>query len=81
MAERPRTLFEKIWDSHVIGSAEADGTRLLYIDRHLIHEGSTPQAFEGLRRTHLVDKMPVDIKKRQTVTALFHDMRVPDFLE
>ena len=44
----PRTLFDKIWDSHLI-DAQADGTCLLYIDRHLVHEVTSPQAFEGLR--------------------------------
>jgi len=44
----PRTLFEKILASHTI-STDADGTVLLYIDRHLIHEVTSPQAFEGLR--------------------------------
>ena len=44
----PRTLFDKIWDSHVV-SASADGGALLYIDRHLVHEVTSPQAFEGLR--------------------------------
>ena len=70
MADRPRTLFEKIWDSHVIGPPEADGTRLLYIDRHLIHEGSTPQAFEGLRLAGL----PV---RRQRATMAVVDHVVP----
>jgi 3-isopropylmalate/(R)-2-methylmalate dehydratase large subunit len=45
---QPRTLFDKIWDSHVIAPA-GEGTYLLYIDLHLIHEVTTPQAFEGLR--------------------------------
>ena len=49
MASRPRTLYEKIWDDHVI-EARPDGTCILYIDRHLIHEVTSPQAFEGLRR-------------------------------
>jgi len=44
----PRTLFDKIWDSHVVNRQE-DGTCLLYIDRHLVHEVTSPQAFEGLR--------------------------------
>ena len=44
----PRTLFEKILDSHTV-SRDADGTTLLYIDRHLVHEVTSPQAFEGLR--------------------------------
>ena len=44
----PRTLFDKIWDSHTV-DRDADGTCLLYIDRHLVHEVTSPQAFEGLR--------------------------------
>ncbi|MDJ0686141.1 MAG: 3-isopropylmalate dehydratase large subunit [Alphaproteobacteria bacterium] len=44
----PRTLFDKIWDSHLVDVQE-DGTCLLYIDRHLVHEVTSPQAFEGLR--------------------------------
>jgi 3-isopropylmalate/(R)-2-methylmalate dehydratase large subunit len=47
---KPRTLFEKIWDSHVVHRQE-DGTCVLYIDRHLVHEVTSPQAFEGLRTT------------------------------
>ena len=44
----PRTLYDKIWDDHVVETS-ADGTSLLYIDRHLVHEVTSPQAFEGLR--------------------------------
>ena len=44
----PRTLFDKIWDAHVVERL-ADGTCVLYIDRHLVHEVTSPQAFEGLR--------------------------------
>jgi 3-isopropylmalate/(R)-2-methylmalate dehydratase large subunit len=44
----PRTLFDKIWDSHV-ADRQSDGTCLIYIDRHLVHEVTSPQAFEGLR--------------------------------
>ena len=44
----PKTLYDKIWDAHV-AHEEADGTCLLYIDRHLVHEVTSPQAFEGLR--------------------------------
>jgi len=44
----PKTLYDKIWDAHVV-HADADGTCLLYIDRHLVHEVTSPQAFEGLR--------------------------------
>ena len=43
-----KTLYDKIWDDHLV-STEADGTSLLYIDRHLVHEVTSPQAFEGLR--------------------------------
>ncbi len=46
----PKTLFAKIWDDHVIEEQE-DGTCLLYIDRHLVHEVTSPQAFEGLRQS------------------------------
>ena len=44
----PSTLFDKIWDTHVVDVAD-DGTTLLYVDRHLVHEVTSPQAFEGLR--------------------------------
>jgi 3-isopropylmalate/(R)-2-methylmalate dehydratase large subunit len=44
----PKTLYDKIWNDHVVHEAE-DGTCLLYIDRHLVHEVTSPQAFEGLR--------------------------------
>ena len=44
-----RTLYDKIWDEHVVHSEE-DGTAILYIDRHLVHEVTSPQAFEGLRQ-------------------------------
>jgi 3-isopropylmalate/(R)-2-methylmalate dehydratase large subunit len=44
----PRTLYDKIWDAHVVESRD-DGTALLFIDRHLVHEVTSPQAFEGLR--------------------------------
>src|SRR4026208_1816819 len=43
-----RTLYDKLWDSHVVRE-DADGTALLYIDRHLVHEVTSPQAFEGLK--------------------------------
>jgi 3-isopropylmalate/(R)-2-methylmalate dehydratase large subunit len=47
MAHAPKTLYDKIWDAHVV--SEADGEAILYIDLHLIHEVTTPQAFAGLR--------------------------------
>lgn len=49
-----KTLYDKLWDAHVVRMSE-DGTALLYIDRHLIHEVTSPQAFEGLR---LADRKP-----------------------
>ena len=45
---KPRTLYDKIWDAHVVETLP-DGTAVLYIDKHLIHEVTSPQAFEGLR--------------------------------
>ena len=55
----PKTLYDKIWDAHLAHEAE-DGTCLLYIDRHLVHEVTSPQAFEGLRmagrKVHSPDK-------------------------
>ena len=48
MSTRPRTLYEKIWDAHVVERRD-DGTCLIYIDRHLVHEVTSPQAFEALR--------------------------------
>src|SRR3989440_2761478 len=47
---KPTTLYDKIWNDHLVHEAE-DGTCLLYIDRHLVHEVTSPQAFEGLRAT------------------------------
>jgi len=47
-ASKPRTLFDKVWDAHVVERLE-DGTCILFIDRHLVHEVTSPQAFEGLR--------------------------------
>jgi len=47
-SKMPKTLFDKVWESHVVSTLEDDST-LLYIDRHLVHEVTSPQAFEGLR--------------------------------
>ena len=49
-AGAPRTLYDKIWDAHIVDQ-QPDGTCLIYIDRHLVHEVTSPQAFEGLRMT------------------------------
>jgi 3-isopropylmalate/(R)-2-methylmalate dehydratase large subunit len=48
MSNFPRTLYEKVWDAHVVERRD-DGSCLIYIDRHLVHEVTSPQAFEGLR--------------------------------
>lgn len=48
MTTKPRTLYQKIWDAHVVDTRD-DGTSLIYIDRHLVHEVTSPQAFESLR--------------------------------
>ncbi len=48
MTDQPRTLYQKIWDAHVVQHRD-DGTSLIYIDRHLVHEVTSPQAFDGLR--------------------------------
>ena len=65
----PHTLFDKIWDSHVVHE-EADGTTLLYVDRHLVHEVTSPQAFEGLR---LAGRRP----RRPKATLAVPDHNVP----
>ena len=63
------TLFEKIWESHVV-RAETDGTTLLYIDRQLVHEVTSPQAFEGLK---LAGRRP----RRPAATLAVPDHNVP----
>ena len=68
-APRPRTLFDKLWDIHVVDRLE-DGTCVLYIDRHLVHEVTSPQAFEGLR----LARRPV---RRPDATVAVVDHNVP----
>ena len=68
MTTTPRTLFDKIWDDHVV-VAEADSPAVLYIDLHLIHEVTSPQAFEGLRRRGLRVRRPY-----QTVATIDHSI-------
>ena len=53
----PKTLFDKIWSDHLVGLRE-DGTSLLYIDRHLVHEVTSPQAFEGLKLSNRKVRRP-----------------------
>jgi 3-isopropylmalate/(R)-2-methylmalate dehydratase large subunit len=65
----PRTLFDKIWDGHLVHVQE-DGTCLIYVDRHLVHEVTSPQAFEGLR----IAGRPV---RRPDATLAVADHNVP----
>ncbi len=68
------TLFEKIWNRHVVTTL-SDGTALLYIDRHLIHEVTSPQAFEGLRLTHRKVRRP-----ELTFSTMDHNVPTEDRL-
>ncbi len=67
-----RTLFDKVWDSHVVERLE-DGTCILYIDRHLVHEVTSPQAFEGLRAAGRVVRRP-----DATVAVVDHNIPTSD---
>ena len=71
-AEKPRTLFDKIWDSHIVERLP-DGTCVLYIDRHIIHEVTTPQAFEGLRAAHRPVRRP-----DATIAVVDHNIPTTD---
>ena len=53
----PLTLYDKIWNDHLVDQQE-DGTALLFVDRHLIHEVTSPQAFEGLRKSNRKVRQP-----------------------
>ncbi|MDE0114021.1 MAG: 3-isopropylmalate dehydratase large subunit [Albidovulum sp.] len=64
----PKTLYDKIWDSHVVHESD-DGTCLLYIDRHLVHEVTSPQAFEGLRLAGRKVRAP-----KQTIAVPDHNV-------
>jgi 3-isopropylmalate/(R)-2-methylmalate dehydratase large subunit len=69
---KPRTLYDRIWDDHVVHRAE-DGTCLLYIDRHLVHEVTSPQAFEGLRMTGRKVRAP-----EKTLAVVDHNVPTTD---
>ena len=69
---QPRTLYDKIWDDHVVHEAD-DGTCLLYIDRHLVHEVTSPQAFEGLRMTGRTVRQP-----EKTLAVVDHNVPTTD---
>ncbi len=72
MAAQPRTLFEKIWDDHVVHRQD-DGTCLIYIDRHLVHEVTSPQAFEGLRMAGRKVRRPAN-----TLAVMDHNVPTTD---
>jgi 3-isopropylmalate/(R)-2-methylmalate dehydratase large subunit len=65
---KPRTLYDKIWDDHVV-DVQPDGTCLLYIDRHLVHEVTSPQAFEGLRLSNRKVRAP-----QKTLAVVDHNV-------
>ena len=69
---KPRTLFDKIWQNHLVDVQE-DGTCLIYIDRHLVHEVTSPQAFEGLRSTGRKVRRP-----SQTLAVADHNVPTSD---
>jgi len=67
-----RTLYDKIWDDHHVANNE-DGTSLIYIDRHLVHEVTSPQAFEGLRMSHRKVRAP-----ERTLAVVDHNVPTSD---
>jgi len=69
---KPRTLYDKIWDDHLV-DIRPDGTALLYIDRHLVHEVTSPQAFEGLRMTGRKVRAP-----EKTLAVVDHNVPTSD---
>src|SRR5690242_10999365 len=69
---KPRTVYDKIWDDHVVDT-QPDGTCLLYIDRHLVHEVTSPQAFEGLRLAGRQVRQP-----EKTLAVVDHNVPTTD---
>jgi 3-isopropylmalate/(R)-2-methylmalate dehydratase large subunit len=69
---KPRTLYDKIWDDHLV-DIQPDGTSLIYIDRHLVHEVTSPQAFEGLRATGRKVRAP-----EKTLAVVDHNVPTTD---
>ena len=68
----PKTLFDKIWNAHLVHQQE-DGTCLIYIDRHLVHEVTSPQAFEGLRNSGRAVRAP-----NRTLAVADHNIPTTD---
>ncbi|MCC6891060.1 MAG: 3-isopropylmalate dehydratase large subunit [Hyphomicrobiales bacterium] len=69
---KPRTLYDKIWDDHLVDE-QPDGTCLIYIDRHLVHEVTSPQAFEGLRLSGRAVRAP-----EKTLLVVDHNVPTTD---
>jgi len=72
MADTAKTLFDKVWESHVVERLD-DGTCVLYIDRHLVHEVTSPQAFEGLRMARRRVRRP-----DATIAVVDHNIQTSD---
>ena len=76
-----KTLYDKIWDDHVV-ETQPDGTSLLYVDRHLVHEVTSPQAFEGLRvsgrRVHAPEKTLAVVDHNVPTTDRSHGISDPE---
>src|SRR6202022_272060 len=69
---KPRTLYDKIWDDHLV-EQQPDGTCLIYVDRHLVHEVTSPQAFEGLRTSGRKVRAP-----EKTLAVVDHNVQTTD---
>src|SRR5579883_605040 len=69
---KPRTLYDKIWDDHVVDTGPG-GPSLIYIDRHLVHEVTSPQAFEGLRMAGRKVRAP-----EKTLAVVDHNIQTTD---
>ncbi|MEX0859814.1 MAG: 3-isopropylmalate dehydratase large subunit [Cucumibacter sp.] len=69
---RPRTLYDRIWDDHLVAD-NGDGTSLIYVDRHLVHEVTSPQAFEGLRLAGRKVRAP-----QRTLAVVDHNVPTTD---
>lgn len=68
----PKTLYDKIWQDHLVDE-QPDGTSLIYIDRHLVHEVTSPQAFEGLRMSNRAVHAPT-----KTLAVVDHNVPTTD---
>jgi len=69
---KPRTLYDKIWDDHLV-EGDSDGASLIYVDRHLVHEVTSPQAFEGLRLSGRKVRAP-----QKTLAVVDHNVPTTD---